>query len=176
MAPLNRPAPPCASSACRGRQDFPQPARLDRHAGRQAPGQRLLQLEKAIAEQSTDAIPALFAALESEYQLVLRDADAWLQRNAPRPADPSPSFTICEPLLLLRRTAGAGNHAFLAINEWLQLLPGRANSEREAQNLRANIAFTEVLTGTYCVFDNLPGASIMVQCRKSVRTGGTAFN
>jgi hypothetical protein len=42
-----------------------------------------LKLEKAIAEQSLDAIPALFAALESEYQLVLRDADAWLQRNAP---------------------------------------------------------------------------------------------
>lgn len=41
-----------------------------------------LQLEKAIAAQSTDAIPALFAAVESEYQLVLRDADAWLQRNA----------------------------------------------------------------------------------------------
>jgi hypothetical protein len=46
MAPLNRPAPPCASSACRGRQDFPQPARLDRHAGRQAPGQRLLHWKK----------------------------------------------------------------------------------------------------------------------------------
>jgi chemotaxis protein histidine kinase CheA len=43
-----------------------------------------LKLEKAIAEQSLDAIPALFAALESEYQLVLRDADAWLQRNAPQ--------------------------------------------------------------------------------------------
>jgi len=42
-----------------------------------------LQLEKAIAEQRTDAIPALFAALESEYRLVLRDADAWLQRTAP---------------------------------------------------------------------------------------------
>ncbi|HEX5341244.1 MAG TPA: Hpt domain-containing protein [Duganella sp.] len=41
-----------------------------------------LQLEQAIAAQSTDAIPALFAAVESEYQLVLRDADAWLQRNA----------------------------------------------------------------------------------------------
>lgn len=42
-----------------------------------------LKLEKAIAEQSTDAIPALFAALEFEYQLVLRDAAAWLQRNTP---------------------------------------------------------------------------------------------
>jgi len=40
-----------------------------------------LALEKAIAEQNMDTIPALFAALESEYQLVLRDADAWLQRN-----------------------------------------------------------------------------------------------
>jgi chemotaxis protein histidine kinase CheA len=43
-----------------------------------------LKLEQAIAEQNNDAIPALFAALESEYQLVLRDADAWLQRNAPQ--------------------------------------------------------------------------------------------
>ncbi|RZT10441.1 Hpt domain-containing protein [Duganella sp. CF402] len=43
-----------------------------------------LKLEKAIAEQSQEAIPALFAALESEYQLVLRDAEAWLQRNAPQ--------------------------------------------------------------------------------------------
>ena len=41
-----------------------------------------LALEKAIAEQSTDTIPPLFAALESEYQLVLREAAAWLQRNA----------------------------------------------------------------------------------------------
>ncbi|MTV36390.1 Hpt domain-containing protein [Duganella radicis] len=41
-----------------------------------------LELERAIAEQSTDSIPSLFAALESEYQLVLRDADAWLRRNA----------------------------------------------------------------------------------------------
>lgn len=45
-----------------------------------------LKLEKAIAEHSTDAIPGLFAALESEYQLVLRDADAWLQRNTPQGA------------------------------------------------------------------------------------------
>lgn len=43
-----------------------------------------LRLEKAIAEQSGDSIAPLFAALESEYQLVLRDADAWLQRNAPQ--------------------------------------------------------------------------------------------
>ncbi|WP_343731662.1 Hpt domain-containing protein [Duganella sp.] len=43
-----------------------------------------LQLEKAIAAQSLETIPALFAALESEYQLVLREADAWLRRNAPQ--------------------------------------------------------------------------------------------
>lgn len=43
-----------------------------------------LKLEKAIAEQRQENIPPLFAALESEYQLVLRDADAWLQRNAPQ--------------------------------------------------------------------------------------------
>jgi chemotaxis protein histidine kinase CheA len=41
-----------------------------------------LKLEKSIAERELDAIPALFAALESEYQLVLRDADAWLKGNA----------------------------------------------------------------------------------------------
>ncbi|MYM22117.1 Hpt domain-containing protein [Duganella sp. FT135W] len=46
--------------------------------------QSSLELEKAIVEQHIDAIPALFTALESEYQLVLRDADAWLQRNAPQ--------------------------------------------------------------------------------------------
>ncbi|MYM67271.1 Hpt domain-containing protein [Pseudoduganella sp. FT55W] len=45
-----------------------------------------LKLEQAIAEQSTDTIPSLFAALESEYQLVLRDAGDWLQRNAPQGA------------------------------------------------------------------------------------------
>lgn len=45
-----------------------------------------LKLEKAIAEQSTEAIPPLFAELESEYQLVLRDADVWLRRNAPQGA------------------------------------------------------------------------------------------
>jgi len=42
-----------------------------------------LKLEQAIAERNQDTIPPLFAALESEYQLVLRDADAWLQRNTP---------------------------------------------------------------------------------------------
>jgi hypothetical protein len=42
-----------------------------------------LKLEQAIAERHLDAIPALFAVLESEYQRVLRDADEWLARNAP---------------------------------------------------------------------------------------------
>jgi hypothetical protein len=45
-----------------------------------------LKLEQAIAEQSTEAIPPLFAELESEYQLVLRDADVWLRRNTPQDA------------------------------------------------------------------------------------------
>ncbi|MBV7534743.1 Hpt domain-containing protein [Duganella sp. sic0402] len=42
-----------------------------------------LKLEQAIAERETAAIPPLFAATESEYQLVLQHADDWLQRNAP---------------------------------------------------------------------------------------------
>ena len=42
-----------------------------------------LKLELAIAERQTEHIPSLFAALESEYQLVLRHADDWLQRSAP---------------------------------------------------------------------------------------------
>lgn len=42
-----------------------------------------LKLEQSIAERRLDAIPALFAALESEYQLVLRRADDWLGRNTP---------------------------------------------------------------------------------------------
>ncbi|TFW19897.1 Hpt domain-containing protein [Duganella callida] len=42
-----------------------------------------LALEKAIAEQRADAIPALFATAEAEYRLVLRHADDWLQRHAP---------------------------------------------------------------------------------------------
>jgi chemotaxis protein histidine kinase CheA len=41
-----------------------------------------LKLEQAIAAQDTAAIPALFAATEAEYQLVLRDAAEWLQRSA----------------------------------------------------------------------------------------------
>jgi HPt (histidine-containing phosphotransfer) domain-containing protein len=42
-----------------------------------------LALERAIGEQNTAAIPPLFASLESEYQLVLRHADDWLQHNPP---------------------------------------------------------------------------------------------
>jgi len=43
-----------------------------------------LCLEKAVAEQQTDQIPLLYAALESEYKLVLREADAWLAEGASR--------------------------------------------------------------------------------------------
>ena len=42
-----------------------------------------LKLEQAIAEHRTELIPSLFTALESEYQLVLREADHWLQGSAP---------------------------------------------------------------------------------------------
>ncbi|MRW89578.1 Hpt domain-containing protein [Duganella sp. FT80W] len=42
-----------------------------------------LALERAIAAQDSAAIPALFASLEAEYQLVLRHADDWLQLNPP---------------------------------------------------------------------------------------------
>lgn len=42
-----------------------------------------LKLEQAIAERRDEHIPALYAALESEYQLVLRDAGDWLRRVAP---------------------------------------------------------------------------------------------
>ena len=42
-----------------------------------------LKLEQSIADRRLDDIPALFAALESEYQLVLRQADDWLGRNTP---------------------------------------------------------------------------------------------
>lgn len=48
-----------------------------------------LKLEQAIAERRTEDIPSLFAALESEYQLVLRDADEWLKRVAPQGGQPS---------------------------------------------------------------------------------------
>nr|WP_315249347.1 Hpt domain-containing protein [uncultured Duganella sp.] len=44
-----------------------------------------LKLEQAIGDRHSDLIPPLFAALESEYQLVLRHADDWLQRH-PHPA------------------------------------------------------------------------------------------
>ncbi|NGZ87079.1 Hpt domain-containing protein [Duganella aceris] len=43
-----------------------------------------LKLEQAIAERQEAHIPSLFAALESEYQLVLRDAAAWLRSIAPQ--------------------------------------------------------------------------------------------
>lgn len=42
-----------------------------------------LKLEQAIADRHGDLIPPLFAALEAEYQLVLRHAANWLQRHAP---------------------------------------------------------------------------------------------
>jgi hypothetical protein len=48
-----------------------------------------LKLEQAIAERRTEDIPSLFAALESEYQLVLRDAEQWLQRVAQQGGQPS---------------------------------------------------------------------------------------
>lgn len=40
-----------------------------------------LKLEQAIAERQEEQIPALFTALESEYRLVLQQADAWLASN-----------------------------------------------------------------------------------------------
>jgi len=43
-----------------------------------------LKLEQAIAEGQQQHIPPLFAELESEYQLVLRQAEEWLLRNAPQ--------------------------------------------------------------------------------------------
>ena len=43
-----------------------------------------LKLEQAIAERHLDQIPSLFAALESEFRLVLQSADAWLRRNTPQ--------------------------------------------------------------------------------------------
>lgn len=42
-----------------------------------------LKLEQAIAERQGDLIPPLFAALEAEYQLVLRHAEAWLKSHTP---------------------------------------------------------------------------------------------
>jgi hypothetical protein len=43
-----------------------------------------LLLEQALAEQRSLDIPALFAALEAEYQLVLEYAKAWLLHNSPQ--------------------------------------------------------------------------------------------
>lgn len=43
-----------------------------------------LKLEQALAERQTAQLPLLFADLETEYQLVLRQADDWLQQNAPQ--------------------------------------------------------------------------------------------
>lgn len=40
-----------------------------------------LKVEQAIAENDVAVIPPLFAALESEYQLVLRHADEWLAQR-----------------------------------------------------------------------------------------------
>ena len=42
-----------------------------------------LKLEQALAERQTEHIPPLFAALEAEYQRVLRQAEDWLLRNPP---------------------------------------------------------------------------------------------
>ena len=43
-----------------------------------------LKLEQAIAERQSGHIPPLFAELESEYQLVLRQAEDWLLLNSPQ--------------------------------------------------------------------------------------------
>lgn len=43
-----------------------------------------LKVEQAIAERHLDQIPSLYAALESEFRLVLQSADAWLLRNTPQ--------------------------------------------------------------------------------------------
>ena len=50
-----------------------------------------LKLEQAIAEGQTQHIPSLFAELESEYQLVLRQAEDWLSRNAPQDGSTTPA-------------------------------------------------------------------------------------
>jgi hypothetical protein len=50
-----------------------------------------LKLELAIAEQRSEQIPSLFAALESEYQLVLRQADEWLKRSLPPSGHSAPA-------------------------------------------------------------------------------------
>lgn len=43
-----------------------------------------LLLEQALAEQRMGEVPALFAALESEYQLVLQYAEDWLLHHVPQ--------------------------------------------------------------------------------------------
>ncbi len=43
-----------------------------------------LKLEQALAGAEAEQIPPLFAELASEYQLLLRHAEDWLQRNAPQ--------------------------------------------------------------------------------------------
>lgn len=43
-----------------------------------------LKLELALAERQTAQVPALFAELKSEYQLVLRQAEDWLLGNTPQ--------------------------------------------------------------------------------------------
>lgn len=43
-----------------------------------------LLLEQALAEHRNADLPSLFAALESEYQLVLQYAEDWLLRNVPQ--------------------------------------------------------------------------------------------
>ena len=48
-----------------------------------------LKLEQALAERQTEHIPQLFAELESEYQLVLRQAGDWLLHNAPLDGKPT---------------------------------------------------------------------------------------
>jgi len=43
-----------------------------------------LALEQALVEQRTGEIPALFAALQGEYQAVLDQAGAWLKHHLPQ--------------------------------------------------------------------------------------------
>ncbi|SEN81098.1 HPt (histidine-containing phosphotransfer) domain-containing protein [Duganella sp. CF517] len=50
-----------------------------------------LKLEQALAERQTQHIPALFADLQAEYQLVLRHAEDWLLRNVPRDGPTTPA-------------------------------------------------------------------------------------
>jgi HPt (histidine-containing phosphotransfer) domain-containing protein len=50
-----------------------------------------LKLEQAMAERQTQHIAPLFAELESEYRLVLRQAEEWLLRNAPQGGQDTPA-------------------------------------------------------------------------------------